>query len=322
MPGTPLMMEFQITQEYLGFATHLVYLAPLFEETLRADTHAQGPGSTVTRVIDGSLHGYAHTGMAGVSNIGTDRNWCGSVFACANWYAFGRLAWDPGLASSKVADEWIRQTFTNDPAFVSPAARLMLVSREAPVDYMTPLGLHHLMARNHHYGPGPWVTGGPRADWTSLYYHRADSAGVGFDRTQSGSNAVSQYFPPVAAIFGSRERVPETFLLWFHRVPWRERTSSGRTLWDELLFRYQRGVDTVRGMQATWASLSAHVDAERHAQVSAFLRIQEQEARWWRDASVLYFQTFSRMPIPPDYEKAEHDLQYYMKLEKKYVPGI
>jgi alpha-glucuronidase len=322
MPKTPLMMEFQITQEYLGFATHLVYLAPLFEETLTADTHARGAGSTVAKVIDGSLHGYAHTGMAGVSNIGTDRNWCGSAFACANWYAFGRLAWDPGLAASRIADEWIRQTFTNDASFVAPVTGLMLASREAPVDYMAPLGLHHLMARSHHYGPGPWVTGGPRADWTSLYYHRADSAGVGFDRTQSGSNAVSQYFPPVAAIFGSRERVPEKFLLWFHRVPWRERTLSGRTLWDELLVRYQRGVDTVRGMQATWASLSAHVDAERHAQVSAFLRIQEQEARWWRDASVLYFQTFSRMPVPQGYEKPEHDLEYYMKLDKKYVPGI
>ena len=322
MPKTPLMMEFQVTQEYLGFATHLVYLAPLFEETLTADTHARGAGSTVAKVIDGSLHGYARTGMAGVSNIGTDRNWCGSVFACANWYAFGRLAWDPGLASSKVADEWIRQTFTNEASFVAPVTGLMLASREAPVDYMTPLGLHHLMARNHHYGPGPWVAGGPRADWTSLYYHRADSAGVGFDRTRSGSNAVSQYFPPVAAIFGSRERVPEEFLLWFHRVHWGERTRSGRTLWDELLFRYQRGVDTVRGMQATWAPLSSHVDAERHAQVSAFLRIQEQEARWWRDACVLYFQTFSRMPIPPDYEKPEHDLEYYMKLENKYVPGI
>lgn len=322
MPKTPLVMEFQITQEYLGFATHLVYLAPLFEETLRADTHAQGPGSTVAKVIDGSLHGYAHTGMAGVSNTGTDRNWCGSVFACANWYAFGRLAWDPGLGSEAIADEWLRQTFTNDAAFVSPVTRMLLASREAPVDYMTPLGLHHLMARDHHYGPGPWVAGGRRADWTSLYYHRADAGGIGFDRTRTGSNAVSQYFPEVASVFGSRERVPEEYLLWFHRVPWDYRTKSGRTLWDELLHRYQRGVDSVRTMQATWASLAHHVDGERHAQVSAFLRIQEHEARWWRDACVLYFQTFSRMPIPPSYEKPEHDLEYYQAINKKYVPGI
>jgi alpha-glucuronidase len=322
MPKTPLMLELQITKEYLGFATHLVFLGPLFEETLRADTHARGEGSTVARVVDGSLHGYRHTGMAGVANVGTDRNWCGSVFDCANWYAFGRLAWNPSLDSRTIAGEWLRSTFGNDPGFVETVTGLMLASREAPVDYMTPLGLHHLMARDHHYGPGPWVSGGPRADWTSLYYHRADAEGVGFDRTASGSNAVAQYFPPVAARFGSRERVPDELLLWFHRVGWRERLRSGRTLWEELLVRYQRGVDTVRRMQATWASLARHVDAQRHQEVTAFLRIQEQEARWWRDACVLYFQTFSRLPVPAGYEKPEHDLDYYVKLQKKYVPGI
>ena len=205
MPKTPLMMEFQITQEYLGFATHLVYLAPLFEETLRADTHAKGEGSTVARVIDGSLHGHALTGIAGVANIGTDRNWCGSVFACANWYAFGRLAWDHALTSDAIADEWIRRTFGNDPALVAPVKEMMLGSREAAVDYMTPLGLHHQMAEGHHYGPGPWVSQARRADWTSVYYHRADANGIGFDRTATGSNAASQYFPPVAEVFGNRD---------------------------------------------------------------------------------------------------------------------
>ena len=209
MPKTPLMMEFQITQEYLGFATHLVYLAPLFEETLRADTWAKGEGSTVARVIDGSLHGHERTGIAGVANIGTDRNWCGSVFACANWYAFGRLAWDHELTSGAIADEWIRRTFGNDPALVAPVKEMMLGSREAAVDYMTPLGLHHQMAEGHHYGPGPWVSQARRADWTSVYYHRADANGIGFDRTAAGSNAVGQYFPPVAEVFGSRDKVPE-----------------------------------------------------------------------------------------------------------------
>ena len=322
MPKTPLMMEFQITQEYLGFATHLVYLAPLFEEALRADTYARGKGSEVAKVIDGTIDGYRHTGMAGVSNVGTDRNWCGAVFACANWYAFGRLAWDPWLGSRAVAEEWVRQTLINESGVVAPVTEMMLGSRQAAVDYMTPLGLHHLMARGHHYGPGPWVAGGPRADWTSLYYHRADAAGIGFDRTATGSNAVSQYFPPVAERFGSLETVGDDYLLWFHHVPWDHRMASGRTLWDELLHRYQAGVDAVRRMQATWRSLAGRVDAERYEEVRAFLAIQEQEARWWRDASVLYFQTFSKRPIPEGYEKPEHDLDYYMKVDKKYVPGI
>ena len=198
----------------------------------------------------------------------------------------------------------------------------MLGSREAVVDYMTPLGLHHLMARGHHYGPGPWVAGGPRADWTSLYYHRADAGGIGFDRTASGSNAVSQYFPPVAERFGRLETVGDDYLLWFHHVPWDHRMASGRTLWEELLHRYQTGVDAVRRMQATWLSLAGRVDPERYEQVRAFLAIQEQEARWWRDASVLYFQTFSKREVPDGYEKPEHDLDYYMKIDKRYVPGI
>jgi alpha-glucuronidase len=321
MPKTPLMMELQITKEYLGFATHLVFLAPLFEEVLRADTHAEGDGSTVARVIDGTLHGYRRTGLAGVANIGTDRNWCGSVFAGANWYAFGRLAWDHALTSEKIADEWIRMTFTNDAAFVRPVTEMMLASREAAVDYMAPLGLHHQMARDHHYGPGPWVSGGPRADWTSAYYHRADANGIGFDRTATGSNAVAQYFPPVADVFGSLEKVEEKHLLWFHHVRWDHRMASGRTLWDELARHYYGGVEAVRRMQATWKSLAGRVDAERYEEVRAFLAIQEEEARWWRDACVLYFQTFSGKPIPDGYERPAHDLAYYMAITSRNVPG-
>ena len=315
------MMEFQITQEYLGFATHLVYLAPLFEETLRADTHAKGEGSTVAKVIDGSLHGYARTGIAGVANVGTDRNWCGSVFACANWYAFGRLAWDHELTSERVADEWIRRTFGSDPALVAPVKKMMLGSREAAVEYMTPLGLHHLMAEGHHYGPGAWVEPAPRADWNSTYYHRASANGIGFDRTATGSNAVAQYFPPVAAAFGDVRRVPESLLLWFHHVSWDHRMASGRTLWEELVAHYDSGVEAVRQMQATWRSLEGRVDAERYAQVRAFLAIQEKEARWWRDACVLYFQTFSGKPIPAGYDRPEHDLATYQAIRKRYVPG-
>lgn len=323
MPRTPLMLEVQITKEYLGFATHLVYLAPLFEETLRSDTYAKGKDSTVAKVIDGSLSGHhlRTTGMAGVANIGSDRNWTGSHFDQANWYAFGRLAWDPTLTSADIAAEWVKMTFSSDPAFVSPVVGMMMGSREAAVEYMTPLGLHHQMARHTHYGPGPWVGGGARADWTSVYFNRADAQGIGFDRTATGSNAVSQYAPAVAGQFADLERVPEKYLLWFHHVPWDYRLASGRTLWNELVMHYTQGVQRVSGMRRTWAGLVSFVDPERYAQVSAFLAIQEREAQWWRDASIAYFQTFSQRPLPAGYDPPQHDLQYYESLCFPYVPG-
>ena len=322
MPRTPLMLELQITKEYLGFATHLIYLAPLFEETLEADTYVKGEGSRVRNVIDGSLHGYAQTGIAGVANTGSDRNWCGSVFACANWHAFGRLAWNPSLTSADLADEWLRMTFTNDSAFVEPARKMMLSSRQAAVDYMTPLGLHHQMARGHHYGPGPWVTGGPRADWTSVYYNRADAQGLGFDRTATGTNAVSQYAPPIRDRFASLDRVTDDYLLWFHHVPWTYRMASGKTLWNELTARYCRGVESVRSMEDIWNGLRRFVDPERFEETRAFLAIQRSEARWWRDASILYFQTFSKQPIAPDACGAPADtLEHFMSINKRFVPG-
>ncbi len=321
MPATPLMMEFQITKEYLGFATHLVYLGPLYEEALKADTHARGKGSTVARVIDGSLDGHALSGMAGVANIGADRNWSGSHFDQANWYVYGRLAWNPKLSSRAIADDWVRMTFSNDDRFVAPVVEMMMGSRQAAVDYMTPLGLHHLMARGHHYGPGPWVQGGPRADWTSVYYHRANKQGIGFDRSTRGSNAVGQYFPPVARQFDDVQRVPEEFLLWFHHVPWDFKTRSGRPLWDELVYRYTRGVGYVHEMRGTWKALARYVDPERHTQVDAFLGIQEKEAQWWRDASIAYFQTFSARPLPPGFAPPAHSLDYYEALEFPNAPG-
>lgn len=317
MPRTPLMMEFQITKEYLGFSTHLAYLGTLWEEVLQADTYARGEGSTVARVIDGSLFGHELTGMAGVANIGTDRNWCGSIFDQANWYAFGRLAWNPDLRADSIAEEWIRMTFTNDPRFVAPVKQMMLESREAVVNYMTPLGLAHLMGPGHHYGPAPWFDQAPRPDWNNTYYHRADTLGIGFDRTATGSNAVAQYFSPLREILGSLERCPEKYLLWFHHVPWDYRMRSGRTLWEELVDHYYRGVETVRHWQSLWKSLRAFVDPERFEQIAMFLRIQEKEAVWWRDACVLYFQTFSRRPIPAGYEQPAHTLDYYIELQRK-----
>ncbi|HEX6181947.1 MAG TPA: alpha-glucuronidase family glycosyl hydrolase, partial [Chitinophagaceae bacterium] len=234
MPQTPLVMEFQITQEYLGQATNLVYEAPMFKETLDADTYANGKGSTIAKVIDGSVHPYKNTGIAGVSNIGNDRNWTGHPFGQANWYAYGRLAWDPGLSSAAIADEWIRQTFGNNEQTISTIKKIMLASHEAMVNYMTPLGLHHIMGTGHHYGPAPWVSNVGRADWNPVYYHRADSIGVGFDRTATGSNALSQYAPEVRRIYENMKTCPEEYLLWFHHVPWTFKMKSGRTLWDEL----------------------------------------------------------------------------------------
>ncbi|HVU09939.1 MAG TPA: hypothetical protein VHD90_01625, partial [Phototrophicaceae bacterium] len=261
------------------------------------------------------------SGMAGVANIGDERNWCGHPFGAANWYAFGRLAWDHRLTAEEIADEWLRMTFTNDARFVEPAKALMLDSREAVVDYMTPLGLHHIMAGHHHYGPGPWV-GGERRDWTSGYYHNADAQGLGFDRTESGSNAVAQYFPPYRDLVANLATCPENLLLWFHHVAWDYRVKSGRTLWDELCFRYNSGVKAVRTMQNTWESLAEYVDPARFGHVQALLKIQEKEAIWWRDACLLYFQTFAQMPIPPEYEPPAHDLAYYEQRVDYFVPGI
>jgi alpha-glucuronidase len=321
MPKTPLMMEFQITKEYLGFATHLTYLGTLYEEALESDTMVKGKGSTVAKVIDGELHGYKRTGMAGVSNIGADRNWTGSHFDQANWYAFGRLAWDPYLSAQTIAQEWVRMTFSNDPAFVTPVVAMMMGSREAVVDYMTPLGLHHLMDTGHHYGPGPWVGNLSRADWNPTYYHRADAQGIGFDRGPKGSNATAQYNPKVAAQFADIRKTPEQFLLWFHHVPWDYKTSSGRILWDELVYRYTHGVELVSQMRHTWAGLEPYVDAERFAQVSAFLAIQEQEAQWWRDACIAYFQSISKRPLPAGFAPPQHPLEYYEQLKFPYAPG-
>ena len=321
MPKTPLMMEFQITKEYLGFATHLVYLGPMYEEVLRADTHARGAGSTVAKVIDGSLEGHRLSGIAGVANIGTDRNWSGSHFDQANWYVFGRMAWNPEAGARDIAQDWARMTFSRDPAVTGPVVGMMMASHQAAVDYMTPLGLHHLMGRGHHYGPAPWVEGGPRADWTSVYFHRATSQGIGFDRTTGGSDAVSQYAAPVAEVFNDPARVPEDFLLWFHHRPWTSRVASGRTLWDELVHRYSRGVGEVEKMQSTWASLAGQVDAPRHEQVTRFLQIQRNEAQWWRDASIAYFQTFSNLPLPSGEAPPAHRLEYYKALEFPHAPG-
>ena len=311
MPKTQLMLEAQITQEYLGHSNHLVFLAPMWREVLDSDTRVKGPGSTVTRVLDGTLFGQTLTGMAGVANTGTDRNWTGHDFGQANWYAFGRFAWNPDISPKQVADEWIKMTLTRDPKALAVVERIMLESHEAAVDYMTPLGLHHIMWGGHHYGPAPWENKFERADWNPVYYHKADSVGLGFDRTASGSNAVAQYSPGVRAVFADPSAVPEKYLLWFQHVPWGRRLRSGRTLWDELALHYQRGVDWVRAARKEWDSLSNVIDRERHAAVARRLEIQERDAVAWRDACLLYFQTFSRRPLPRGVEPARKTLEEY-----------
>jgi alpha-glucuronidase len=321
MPKTPLMMEFQITMEYLGQGTHLVYEAPLFKECLDADTYAKGKGSTVAKVVDGSLDNNSISGIAGVANIGNERNWTNHPFGQANWYAFGRLAWDHDLCSSQIADEWIKQTFTNNKTFVSEVKGIMLASRQTMVNYMTPLGLHHIMGTGHHYGPAPWVSNAGRADWNPVYYHKADSIGIGFDRTVSGSNALSQYVTQASDQWKDINSCDEQYLLWFHHVAWDHKMRSGKTLWDELCYKYNSGVDSVRWMQKTWDKMKGLIDEERFNQTKMFLMIQEKDAMWWRNACLLYFQTFSKMPIPSNYEKPDHTLDYYKGLRFQFAPG-
>jgi alpha-glucuronidase len=320
-PRTNTAIELQITKEYLGFETHLVYLGTMWQEVLQSDTYVRGPGSTVAKVIDGRLFGNKLTLMAGVSNIGTDRNWCGSIFDQANWYAFGRLAWDPDASAEEIANDWVKMTFTGNPAFVKPVVAMMMASRETEVDFMTPLGLAHQMGTGHHYGPGPWVDDAGRADWNPVYYHRADQAGIGVDRTPSGSNAVAQYAPPLAEEYADVAKTPENLLLWFHHVPWTYRMHSGRTLWDELVIRYSQGVREVAATNAAWAKLKPYVDAERFNLTADFLRMQQQDARLWRDASIAYFQTFSGLPLPAGVAPPEHPLDTYKALRFPYAPG-
>ena len=322
MPQTPLMMEFQITQEYLGFATHLVFLPKLFEEVLQADTYREGKGSAVAKAVDGTLHEQAISGMAGVANIGTDRNWTGHPFGQANWYGFGRLAWDPYLSSGQIAEEWLRATFSNEEAFVAPMKQLLSLSREAVVHYMNPLGLHHIFDTGHHYGPGPWVDDLSRPEWNPVYYHQADSLGIGFDRTKSGSDALSQYAPEVQRLYGDPKTCPEEYLLWFHHLPWDFRLKDGKTLWEGLALSYQQGVEEVRQMQQTWKTMKPYIDEERHGNVSMLLNIQLKEAQWWRDACLLYFQQFANKPLPEGVEKPAHTLDYYQSLKFPYAPGI
>ncbi len=320
MPKSKLMMEYQITQEYLGFSTHLVFLPKLYEEVLESETYKQGKGSTVAKIIEGKPNEL--NGMAGVANIGSDLNWTGHPFGQSNWYGFGRLAWNPELNSEKIAEEWLQQTFSKDSNFVKMISKIMLQSRESVVKYMTPLGLHHIMATNHHYGPGPWVNDLARPEWNPVYYHKADKNGIGFDRTATGSNALAQYSPEIAQYYGDLKTCPEEYLLWFHHLPWDYKMKNGKILWDNLGIKYQEGVNEVKNMITIWESAKPYVDAERHQEVAQLLNIQLKEAIWWKDACMTYFQTFSNLPFPKEMETPKHDLEYYKSLQFPFAPGI
>ena len=296
MPQTPIMGELQITQEYLGQSTHLVYLAPMWTEFFGADTFAKGPGSLVSKVLDGSVDAYKRTGIAGVANTGSDRNWTGHDFAQANWYAYGRLAWNPSLDARAIAEEWIRMTWSQAPDVVAAIRAIMMESREAFVDYTMPLGLHHLIGGDH-YAPMPENVDPRRSDWSAVTYHHAGPDGIGYDRTPGGSDAVSQYRAPLHEQWSDPQTTPEPLLLWFHHLPWDFRLKSGGTLWEGLVRHYTRGAAAAHDFELRWTALAGKVDDDRHRAVLARLRQQAEAADAWRDKCLRYFQAFSKRPL-------------------------
>ena len=268
MKKTPQMAELQITQEYLGQSWHLVYLAPMWKEFFSFVK----PSKLV--------------GIAGVANIGLDKNWCGHHFSQANWYAFGRLAWNPNLTSREIAEEWLTQTFENNEALTG----MMLRSREACVDYMMPLGLHHIFKFDHHMGPQPdgYIRSYP-IEWCPVYYHRANADSIGVDRTHTGTNATGQYPEPYCSLYDDINTCPERYLLWFHRVPWTRRLNSGRTLWEELQWRYHQGVREVEDYIRIWQEVRPQIDEQRWKEVNDRLQRQLKDAKEWRDVCLSYF---------------------------------
>ncbi|WP_306571654.1 alpha-glucuronidase [Segatella buccae] len=290
MKQTPQMVEFQITQEYLGQSKHLTYLATMWKEFF-------------SFVSPSRLKG-----IAGVSNIGQDKTWCGHDFSQANWYAFGRLAWNPELSSEDIAREWLQQTFTTSTDFVDPMTEVMMTSREACVDYMMPLGLHHIFKFDHHYGPEP---DGFKAEypieWCPVYYHKADTAGIGFDRSSHGTDAVGQYAEPYRSLYNDLRTCPEAYLLWFHHLPWNYPMRDGRTLWESLNAHYNRGVEATEGYLDTWQRMRPYVEETDHdsgqasgsrwSRVNELLKTQVENAREWRDVCLKYFHSFTRRPI-------------------------
>lgn len=281
---TPQIAELQITQEYLGQSKHLTYLAPMWKEFF------------------GFVNPDRLVGISGVANIGDDANWCGHPFSQANWYAFGRLAWNPSLTAEEIAHEWLVQTYENlDERFTKPVEMMMMTSREACVNYMMPLGLHHIFKFDHHYGPEPdgFIASYPM-EWCPVYYHKADAQGVGFDRSSKGTDAVGQYPEPYRSLYDNIETCPEEYLLWFHHVPWTYKMKSGSTLWQELCMKYNMGVAMVEVYRDFWHTsakqyMKGHEQEWQHT--DSLLNVQLENAKEWRNTCLKYFQTFSKMKI-------------------------
>ena len=281
---TPQIAELQITQEYLGQSKHLTYLAPMWKEFF------------------GFVNPNKLVGISGVANIGDDANWCGHPFSQANWYAFGRLAWNPSLSAEEIAHEWLVQTYENqDEKFTKPVEMMMMTSREACVNYMMPLGLHHIFKFDHHYGPEPdgFIASYP-LEWCPVYYHKADAKGIGFDRSSKGTDAVGQYPEPYRSLYDNIATCPEEYLLWFHHVPWTYKMKSGSTLWQELCMRYNMGVSMVEVYRDYWHTsakqyMTGHEQEWQHT--DSLLNVQLENAKEWRDTCLKYFQTFSKMEI-------------------------
>ena len=281
---TPQIAELQITQEYLGQSKHLTYLAPMWKEFF------------------GFVNPDRLVGISGVANIGDDANWCGHPFSQANWYAFGRLAWNPSLTAEEIAHEWLVQTYENqDEKFTKPVEMMMMTSREACVNYMMPLGLHHIFKFDHHYGPEPdgFIASYP-LEWCPVYYHKADAQGIGFDRSSKGTNAVGQYPEPYRSLYDNIETCPEEYILWFHHVPWTYKMKSGSTLWQELCMKYNMGVAMVEVYRDFWHTsakqyMKGHEQEWQHT--DSLLNVQLENAKEWRNTCLKYFQTFSKMKI-------------------------
>lgn len=281
---TPQIAELQITQEYLGQSKHLTYLAPMWKEFF------------------GFVNPDRLVGISGVANIGDDANWCGHPFSQANWYAFGRLAWNPALTAEEIAHEWLVQTYGNqDEKFTKPVEMMMMTSREACVNYMMPLGLHHIFKFDHHYGPEPdgFIASYP-LEWCPVYYHKADAQGVGFDRSSKGTDAVGQYPEPYRSMYDNIATCPEEYLLWFHHVPWTYKMKSGSTLWQELCMKYNMGVAMVEVYRDFWHTsakqyMKGHEQEWQHT--DSLLNVQLENAKEWRNTCLKYFQTFSKMKI-------------------------
>lgn len=309
MQHTRVMPELQITQEYLGESIHTVFLASQWSECFARLTSLRPGGAA------------SFPGMAGVANIGDSINWCGSDMAQANWYAFGRLANDPMLSPAQIAREWLTLTYTDDPRFTEPMTDLLLRSYEAAVDYMMPMGLHHLFAGGHHYGPEPWCNPpGWRIDWTPPYYHQADSAGIGFDRTLRGSRAVAQYGDSLCKVYDDPLSCPEEYLLWFHHLPWTfsrpdwtAPDGSPQTLWQRLCMHYDRGVAEAQAFVETWRDMRPYVDERRWRRQAWRFERQARDAVWWRDACLLYFQSFHGLPLPDGAPATQHTLDSLMR---------